>query len=101
MNQHLQAQSQQTYVPALVLSQFTLKHSLQKFPVAVKGATDHICGTAQRVGYTGNSGDDLAIYRLKVKLGKNFSTITLPGFFVVEDGVFINYEQWCRNREMK
>ena len=101
MKHHLQAPTQQTYVPAVVLSQFTLKHSLQKLPVAVKGALDHICGVAQRVGYTGNSDDDLAVYRLKVKIGKNLSTITLPGFFVVEDGIFQDYEQWCRNREAK
>lgn len=101
MNHHVQAQFQHMYIPAVTLPQFTLKHSLQKIPVAIKGAIDDICGTAQRVGYTGSKDEDLAVYRLKVKLGKNLTTITLPGFFVVEDGIFTNYEQWCRNREAK
>ena len=101
MNQHVQAQSQFMYIPAVALPQFTLKHSLQRIPIALKGALDDICGTAQRVGYTGSKDEDLAVYRLKVKVGKNPTTITLPGFFVVENGTFTNYEQWCRNREAK
>lgn len=99
MEQHVQQSSQKTYVPAIVLPRATLKNSLQRLPVTVKGARDHVCGAAQRVGYTGHSDDDLAIYRLKVKFGKNFSTITLPGFFVIEDGIFQSYEQWCSNRK--
>lgn len=56
---------------------------------------------AQRIGYTGNRDDDLAIYRLKIKPGADLPTITLPGFFVIEDGIFKDYEQWCDSRKAK
>jgi hypothetical protein len=101
MDHRLQAPSQLTFVPAVALTQVTLRHSLQRIPVAVTGKLDHICGVAQRVGYTGNRDDDLAMYRLKVKVSKGLPTITLPGFFVIEDGIFKNYEQWCHSRGTK
>jgi len=66
----------------------------------MRKAPELICGFAQRVGYTGSQDKDLAIYRLKVKPGKDLSTVTLPGFFVIENGVFLDYEQWCQNREV-
>lgn len=101
MNHHLQAPTQLTYVPAVAITQVTLRHSLQKIPVIVPGEPDRICGVAQRVGYTGNRDEDLAIYRLKVKASEDLPTITLPGFFVIEDGIFKNYEQWCDSRKTR
>lgn len=101
MDHHLQAAAQLTYVPAIALTQATLRHSLQKIPLVVPGETERICGVAQRVGYTGNRDEDLAIYRLKVKASKDLPTITLPGFFVIEDGIFTDYEQWCDSKKAK
>ncbi|HLI08331.1 MAG TPA: hypothetical protein VKV40_17335 [Ktedonobacteraceae bacterium] len=101
MNHHLQATDQLTYIPAVAITQVTLRHSLQKIPVVIPGEPNRICGMAQRIGYTGNRDNDLAIYRLKIKAGEDFPTITLPGFFVIEDGVFKDYEQWCDNRKTK
>lgn len=102
MNQARQTQAQQTYVPAFAIAHVTFKHSLQKLPIATLNAPEHICGAAQCVGYTGNQEHDLAIYRLKVRTGDNkFPVITLPGFFVIDDGIFMDYEQWCCNEEAK
>ena len=99
MNHYLQAPAQLTYVPAVAITHATLRHSLQKVPVVVAGEPGRVRGVAQRVGYTGNRDEDLAIYRLKIKVGEDLPTITLPGFFVIEDGIFKNYEQWCDLRK--
>lgn len=99
MNHHLQAPTQLTYRPAVAITQVTLRHSLQKIPVVVPGEPERICGVAQRVGYTGNRDEDLAIYRLKIKANEDLPTITLPGFFVIEDGIFKDYERWCDSRK--
>jgi len=34
---------------------------------------------------------DLAIYRLKIKPTSDLPLVTLPGFFVLENGIFIRY----------
>ena len=93
--------SQQTYIPAVAIGRIPLKHSLYRLPVATAGAPDQICGVAQRVGFTGKQDNDLAIYRLKIKAGNNLPVITLPGFFVLEQGKFVDYEQWCANLRAK
>lgn len=85
---------QQSYIPAIAMPRATLRHSLLKLPIAQWTKPDHICGFAQRVGYTGNQDKDLAIYRLKIKNNNNQHTFTLPGLFVIENGIFIDYEQW-------
>ena len=90
-------QPQQIYIPAVGISRITVKHSLPRLPVATAKTPDQVCGVAQRVGYTGTQDNDLAIFRLKIKAGQNLPVITLPGFFVLEQGVFIDYEQWCAN----
>lgn len=99
MNYHLQTPDQLTYVPAIAITHVTLRHSLQRIPVIITGQPDRICGMAQRIGYTGNRDDDLAIYRLKIKPGNDLPTITLPSFFVIDDGIFKDYEQWCDSRK--
>jgi len=100
----MEPQSQTTienvYIPATSIGSATFRHSLSKVQVAIRKAPELICGFAQRVGYTGSQDKDLAIYRLKIKPGKDLSTVTLPGFFVIENGVFLEYEQWCQNREV-
>jgi hypothetical protein len=93
--------AQLTYAPAITITDATLRHSMQKLPLIIVGKPDRICGMAQRIGYTGNKDDDLAIYRLKIKVGEDKVTITLPGFFVIEEGIFKDYEQWCDNRKTK
>jgi hypothetical protein len=87
------------YIPLFAMLDATFKHSLSKIQVVAEHAPDHICGTAQRVGYTGSHENDLAMYRLKVRSGNQRSTITLPGFFVIKNGIFIDYESWCKSQE--
>ena len=94
MNQQRQELFQQSYVPAVAMAHATLRYSLPRLPVALQTEPDRICGFAQRVGYTGNQDTDLAIYRLKIKAVHNIPTITLPNLFVIENGVFVDYEQW-------
>lgn len=92
---------QQTYVPVVAIGRITLKHSLYRLPIATTVAPDSICGVALRVGYTGRQENDLAIYRLKIKIGNNLPVMTFPGFFVLEQSVFVDYEQWCANSRVK
>lgn len=91
---------QKMYVPAFSITQITTKHSLGKVLVAPADLPDHICGVARRIGYTGNRSNDLAIYRLKIKFDDEHNVVTLPGLFVVEDGVFEDYEQWNHHRSI-
>lgn len=92
---------QQIYVPVIATVSATLRHSLRKLEITTTHMPEQICGIAQRIGYTGNQRQDLAIYRLKVKGKRSFSSITLPGFYIIENGVFVDYEQWQRNTEDK
>lgn len=92
---------QQTYIPVIAIVSATLRHSLRKLEIATIHTPEQICGIAQRIGYTGNQHQDLAIYRLKIKGRSSFSSITLPGFYIIENGVFVDYEQWQHNTEGK
>jgi hypothetical protein len=101
MHQKSQAPSENIYIPAITVNQATFRHSLSRVQIAVLQAPERICGIAQRVGYTGSQDKDLAMYRLKVKAGNDLPTITLPAFFVIENGVFVDYEQWCQDKEAR
>ena len=94
MNQQRQELFQQSYVPVVAMPHATLRHSLLRLPIALHTAPDRACGFAQRVGYTGNQDTDLAIYRLKIKGTRDIPTITLPNLFVIENGIFVDYDQW-------
>ena len=86
------------YIPLFATLDATFRHSLPKLQVVTAHAPDHICGIAQRVGYTGNGENDLAIYRLKIRSDHQRSTITLPKFFVIHNGMFIDYEFWSKSQ---
>ncbi len=95
MKDHVVAQSQHTphtYIPAIAIKRATLKHSWNKVPVATVAAPDLVCGEARRIGYAGKLDTDLALYRLKIKQGKDVPTVTLPGLYIIEDGIFQDYE---------
>ncbi len=93
MSHELLSPSQQTYIPAVAITNATLKHSWGKLPVASTLAPDRICGEARRIGYTGKQDNDLALYRLKIKSGNGLPTVTLPSLYVIKDGSFIEYQQ--------
>lgn len=97
MKNRMEEQTHQIYVPVEAIQCATIRSSWNRLPVAWADEPDTICGLAHRIGYTGTSDHDLAIYRLKVKgrdeRSKN-KRRTLAALFVLEDGVFQLYEQW-------
>src|SRR5579883_261441 len=99
MKEPVVLQPQHIYIPAVAIARATFKHSWNKLPVATVAAPDHVCGEARRIGYTGKQEGDLALYRLKVKVGKGLPTMTLPSLYIIENGLFVDYEQWQQERE--
>jgi hypothetical protein len=86
---------QQTYLPAIRDASPLFELSLRSVPMVARDAPDIVCGIAYRIGSTGKSSYDLAIYRLKLKMNlASLKTATLPGFFVIENGIFVEYEKW-------
>ncbi len=91
---------QVTYIPAVPIAQITVRHTMGRVPIAKESNPDAICGLARRVGYTGTSACDLAIYRLKVKERRNDNAMMLPMLYVVDEGFFVDYEEWRQKREI-
>lgn len=98
MKERMLLHDQYIYVPGIAIIKATLKHSWSRLPVATSAAPDSICGEARRIGYTGKDDDDLALYRLKIKPGNGLSTVTLPNIYIIEEGLFQDYEDWKRQR---
>src|SRR5260370_4000371 len=67
MKYRKEEQAHQVYIPALAIRCATFRSSGNRLPVACADEPNAICGIAQRIGYTGTSDHDLAIYRLKGK----------------------------------
>lgn len=93
MAHDLLLEPQQTYIPAIAITRATLRHSWSRVPVATSLRPDKICGEARRIGYTGKTDNDLALYRLKIKPQTGYPTMTLPGMYIIENGSFSEYEQ--------
>ena len=86
---------EQRFVPASI----PFEQSQRKVPLATRERPDQICGFAQRVGRAGTRESDPPIYRLKLKTSPaSWKTTVLPGFFVLEQGVFLPCEKWRRRR---
>ncbi len=66
---------------------------LGKIPIAAQSEPHKMCGMARRIGYTGSSTNDLALYHLKLNTPHTNHKITLPGDFVLEHGRFRVYHQ--------
>ncbi|GAC1366704.1 MAG: hypothetical protein NVS2B12_17910 [Ktedonobacteraceae bacterium] len=99
MEERMSLSGQQTYIPTVAIIRATLKYSSGKLPVSTMSNPGQICGEARRIGYTGKLDSDLALYRLKIKTGKDHPTFTLPGLYIIENGVFQDYEQWKQRTE--
>jgi hypothetical protein len=82
------------YVPVPARARMTWGYSLYQLLVAPSDAPDQVCGVARRVGYTGSTPNAPAIYRLRVKTEGKRRTMTLAGFFIVENGAFVEYDRW-------
>ena len=94
MKDRMSLSDQHTYIPSVAIIRATLKYSSNKLPVSTLSNPEQICGEARRIGYTGKLDSDLALYRLKIKMGKEYPTLTLPGLYIIEDGIFQDYEEW-------
>lgn len=93
--QSILTSAQQTYLPAIRDASPVFEHSLRSVPMVDRDAPDIVCGIAYRIGSTGKSSNDLAMYRLKLKMNlASLKTATFPGFFVIENGIFVEYEKW-------
>ena len=101
MNFHVSepTENENVYVPLITIPGATFRHSLAKLQIAAMHAPNQSCGIAQRVGYTGGRDSDLAMYRLKVRSRNSRSTITLPGFYIIKDSMFVDYERWSKGQE--
>ena len=86
--------TEQTYIAAACPADAPFTQSQRNIPLATSDRPDHICGIAQRVGYTDTRASDRPLYRLKLKKSlASFKTAVLPGFFVLEQGIFVPYEE--------
>ncbi|MBV9614935.1 MAG: hypothetical protein JO031_05675 [Ktedonobacteraceae bacterium] len=94
MNKDVGTLAQQIFVPTPPVQRITTRQTLGKIQVAPLKHPESICGVARRTGYTGKGNEDLATYRLKIKVEGSKTFMTLPSIFVVEDGVFLDYEAW-------
>ncbi len=98
-NKLKQTQSQQVYIPAYV---DVLPEATRRSPIVAQETADQICGVALRVGWIGKGGNRRAIYRLKLRMNHaRYGTATLPGFFVIEDNVFVEYVQHVQKEVTK
>ena len=66
---------------------------LVKISIATQREPQKMCGIARRIGYTGTSSNDLPLYRLKLDTTRPTLKVTLPGYFVLEQGMFREYHQ--------
>jgi hypothetical protein len=79
-----------------ILHSSSTAYSFRYLSIATVTEPERICGVARRIGYTGKDIQALPMYRLKVTEEGGSDLLTLPPFFVLEKGVFVEYEQWCR-----
>ncbi len=99
MHQQENKERQETYIPVVSIAQITARHTLGRILVALADKPECVCGIARRIGYTGKHATDLAIYRLKVKEHVNDNATTLSSLFVVDGGLFVDYQVWQKKRE--
>jgi hypothetical protein len=99
MNSELPFPAKQQYIPSIGITRATRKHSWGRLLVATALTPNQPCGQAHRIGYIGQRDDDPTLYRLKIKLGNGLPTVTLPSLYIIEDGTFVDYEQWHQNTE--
>ena len=99
MNKSMQMLMQLKFVPVTPFEQITAQHNLKKVMIASMDDPEHACGVARRVGFTGTQNSDLALYRLKIMKDDGRTFITLPHWFVVDQGRFINYEEWKQAKQ--
>lgn len=99
MNSQEKKEGQETYLPAMPITQITARHTMGRIAITSVDNPGSVCGMARRVGYTGTHDTDLAIYRLKIKEHSNANAIMLPTLFVVDEGLFVDYTVWQKKQQ--
>src|SRR5437764_4424324 len=85
-------QYQNVYIPAMTETSSPSKLPKSSILLALQERPDQVCGIAHRVGCTNEANNEQVIYRLKLKAKLvGFSNTTIPGFFVLKNGVFVQY----------
>ena len=90
----LAALTERQYVPITRedVLELTKARSKKVLSIAYTDVPEERCGSALRIGYTGNEDKDKALYRLKVR-GKGKHFFTLPLLYALEGGIFVPYEE--------
>lgn len=66
----------------------------RRIAIALQNKPGEVCGLAYRIGRTGKGDGDSALYRLRLNANlASFGKTTLPGLFILENGVFVEYVQ--------
>ncbi len=90
MNRENNLPTQPLYVPVTITTHLQYSPLKRTIPLAAFHSPDRICGKAFRVGYVLGTGEKQALYRLRLShVGRTGAT--LPGFFLIVDGVFVPY----------
>ena len=85
--------TEQIYIPTHVTIPLDHLYLLKTIPLALQSNPDQVCGVAHRVGYTYRANIKQPMYRLKLRQNlASKKTATLPGFYILVDGVFVRYE---------
>lgn len=85
------------YIAAGIPGGGTGSRSRGKVPVATRHAPGIICGEAHRIGYAGLESNTSPLYRIKIVDGRKRRRVALPNMFVLEQGVFHDYEEWLHH----
>ena len=101
MDKRADALTHQVFVPTPPVQRITTRQTLGRLQVAPLKQPEAVCGVARRTGYTGKGNEDLATYRLKIKREGSREFMTLPSIFVVENGIFLDYETWHSNQQVE
>lgn len=96
MNQQQDTQLHQAEQHYLLATTDAAKHRQSYFnrrlPIALPQAPRQVCGIAYRVGWIQQHYPEHPIYRLRLRMQHaDYKKATLPGFFILENGVFVKY----------
>jgi len=81
------------YIPATSSTHADSIYLQKTIPLALQSNPEQICGVAHRIGFVHISGYKHPIYRLKLRENRaGKKTATLAGFYILENGIFVEHE---------
>jgi hypothetical protein len=85
--------TEQVYIPVNIDTLSDSLYLLKTIPLAVQSNPNQVCGVARRVGYIYRANVKQPMYRLKLRQSlASKKTATLPGFYILVNGVFVRHE---------